>query len=88
MPICSDRMSNRQVELTLSTIEDAAYLSRRDGCLVMLVECQECSRMFEDEVDAFRETILARKAVLCLACDDDAVVPSFSGITIQIGWHS
>lgn len=82
------RLSNKEVELLLSTIEDGAYYSKRDRCAVILVKCQECSRMFEDEVNAFREGVIARRAVLCLDCDTDADAPALSSIAVRISWLS
>ncbi len=82
------RLTEEEAELLLATIVDGAYHSKRDGCSVVLVKCHECSKMFEDEVTAFRETVKARRLVLCLDCDADADVSAFSGITVQIGWFS
>lgn len=81
-------LNNRQVELLLSTIEEGAYRSRRDGCEVMLVRCAECSRMFEDEVGAFRERVIGRKAVLCLSCDPHSLGRACTGVTVQFMWYS
>lgn len=82
----SSYLTDRQVELLLSTIEESAYLSKRDGFLVVLARCTKCQRSFEEEVGAYREAVIAREAVLCLACDPSALEPGFVGLTIQIGW--
>lgn len=80
------KMTKDEVEAVSRNIEEGAYESKRDGCVVVLVKCQKCGKMFEDEVNAFRENINERRAVLCLACDPEAEAQAFSGITVQIGW--
>lgn len=85
--ICSSRgMSNKQVELVLSRMNDQSYRSSRDQCMVVLAQCAECSRVFEEEAAAFRDKIIARSDLLCLACDSDASVPAISVLVVRIGY--
>ncbi len=82
----SSSMTYEQTKAMLDIIRDGAFPSRRDGCIVTLVKCVECSRMFEEELEVAKTKVLSNQALLCLACDEDATVPGFSGVTVQIGW--
>jgi len=81
-------MGYEEKALMMVEIEDGAFESRRDGCVVSIVTCRGCKRLFEDELEEAKAKVLAGIDLLCLDCDEDATAPSFSGITVQIGWHS
>lgn len=81
-------LSDKDVEVRVLRAEEAAYPSRRDGCRVTLMQCSECARMFEEELESAKAKIADRQYLFCLECDDEAVVPAFTGVTIQIGWFS
>lgn len=82
----SNYFAGEKIEAMLDEAEDGAFLSRRDGCRVVLVRCAGCSKMFEEELGEAKAKIEGGEDPLCLACDDAAVVPAFKGITIQLGW--
>lgn len=84
----SSYLTDRQVELLLSTIESGAYLSKRDGCRVVLAKCANCGRSFEEEVGEYSDVIIAGRAVLCLSCDPASVKAAFVGVTVSIGWEA
>lgn len=82
----SKHMTYDQVKALVKQFEDNSYESKRDGCVVTLVKCAECSKMFEEELETAKEKAISKLDLLCLACDEDAVVPSFTGVTVKIGW--
>jgi len=88
MTIYSDYLSDDQLSLLLDAVRNNSYLSRRDGCRVVLVRCVKCGKKYDEELEAAIEIIGSREKLLCLDCDDDATAPSFSGITVQIGWQA
>ncbi len=81
-------LSDEDIKVRVIRAEEGAFLNRRDGCRVTLVQCSECSRMFEEELESAKAKIKDSQYLFCLECDDEAVVPSFTGVTIQIGWFS
>lgn len=86
MTSCSDHMANARIKQILDRVERSAYCSGRDGCWVALVKCDECARMFEEELETARAKIVSGVSLLCLACDGEAMVPAFFGVKIQISW--
>lgn len=76
----------RTVKARVHKAKGESYLSLRDGCRVSLVRCERCLKLFEEETAKAVDKIEKGESFECLACDDEAVVPSFRGITIQLGW--
>lgn len=74
--------------LKLAEMRKGSYRSVRDGCVVVLVECEECSSLYEEEFETARAKMIGGSSMSCLACDDSAGVPAFTGVTVQIGWLS
>ncbi len=74
------------IKVRAACFERSAYVSKRDGCLVVLVDCDSCGKQFEERLLEAKGKVLACEDILCLKCDGDAVVPAFRGITIQCSW--
>lgn len=87
MPNSSSGMTDDQVELMVGSVEDGAFLDRPGGCLVTLVRCVDCERMYEEELEAAKAKIVGRADLLCLSCDPDADVPFFMGVLLQL-WRN
>lgn len=87
MSHCFRELSDREKELKVESVQESTFRSKRDGCPVTLVECEECEKMFEDLPDAVIEKIVYGDPLLCLVCDPNAFDLSFVGITIQFGWQ-
>lgn len=81
-------LSDKDIESRVFTAEANAYPSRRDGCRVTLMQCSECARMFEEELESAKAKIADRQYLFCLECDDEADVPALTGATILIWWSS
>lgn len=82
----SERMTDEQVKAKLISVTGKAFESKRDGCNVTLVRCDECSRMFEEELEAARAKVVSQEWFLCLSCGGAAEAPWFRRITVQGGW--
>jgi hypothetical protein len=81
-------VTDEQVRAALGHLERLAFLSERDGCRVARAVCSRCKCTFEEELQAAKDRVIKKLDFFCLACDPDASVPAFTGITIQIGWYS
>lgn len=82
----SSPVESAVTEKALADLEDRSYLSRRDGCRVVVVTCEECDQLLEEEIKEAKRKIIADLSTLCLRCDPEAVALSFTGVTIKIGW--
>ena len=78
----------RQAALKIGDIEASSYESKRDGCRVTLVKCEECARMYEEELEGAKAKVVSGLPLLCLSCDAEAQSPAFKGLTIQLGWFA
>lgn len=83
-----DRMTEGQVLSVIEHIYGGSFTSKHDGCSVVLVTCAECKCQFEEELQAAKDVIKGGTEFLCLAHDENASVPAFVGLTIQLGWFS
>lgn len=81
-------LTDEQLVQTIEAIYGPSFLSRRDGCRVILARCQHCKCQFEEELESAKGKVRADVKFLCLKCDPDAVALAFTGITVQIGWFS
>lgn len=84
----SSYMTDEKMELLLDAVRSASYLSKRDGCPVILVKCTKCGCSFEEELQSAIECVGEEDDFLCLSCDPAGVDPAFVGLTIQIGWKA
>jgi hypothetical protein len=80
------RLSVRQHESLLASVEWASYSSHEDGCRVVSMRCAECKKTFEEELQAAEERIGAELDFLCLACDRAADEPAFWGVRFALLW--
>lgn len=78
----SSHMTYEQINALVNQFKAGAYESRRDGCVVTLVKCAECSRMFEEELETAKAKAISQIDLLCLACDDSAASPAFTGVKV------
>lgn len=83
----SSCLTDEQIGLLLAAVENASYVSRRDGCRVVLLRCIKCGRSFEEELGAARRGIEDNVDPLCLDCDPASGACAFTGVTVQFGWR-
>ncbi len=79
-------MTEDECALLAINLERDQVVSKRDGCAVVVVECVQCGKSYEEEIEAACVSATIGENFFCLACDDQAVVPAFVGVTIQIGF--
>lgn len=84
----SSYMTDEKMELLLGEVEGAQYLSKRDGCPVILVKCTKCNNSFEEELQSAIKCVKEERDFLCLSCDPAGENPAFVGLTIQLGWEA
>lgn len=77
---------DQQTKMKIENVRASSYRSMRDNCLVTLIKCEECARMFEDELEAAMAKIVSGKPLLCLSCDPRAEEPSYV-VRLVIGFY-
>lgn len=70
MTTCRSRaVSESNIELALSVLEDTAYYSEKAGCLVTVVVCLCCGQKYEEELVHAAALMVCEKPFKCIECD-------------------
>jgi len=68
-------MIDELLRVWLDNLERRSFLSRCDGCYVVMVECEECKEIFAEELEEAKEKVVMGVQFICLGCDVDAEEP-------------
>ena len=70
--ICYSSDKSRLVRARLAAgIDDLAFDSGLDGCMVVSFRCEACGRELREELESAKKKVADGDVILCLVCDDE-----------------
>lgn len=84
----SSRMANGLTRIWLANLEQWSSFSIVDGCRIVVVQCDRCFRMFEEELEEAKAKAIAGAPFVCLGCDAGAQEPVVEARVHVFDWTS
>lgn len=58
--------------VSMRSVQNLSRYSKADRCLVALLPCHDCGRLFEEELHTAKAKIISGAKFFCIRCDVEA----------------